>query len=211
MRNRITNLDKWTVLKECVQGDLDAYLYANYPNVKNEYYYALNTKVIKYDVVSFTIKDMPVFYKNKPTNNDIYKLKEFYENIVPNVENVFVKVRDDVSKTNRSVLLSELCNSSMFFTTFEEAEKKHLELKKEWEDKQEFVRNNSKPIGYDYNGNGYKFLGWMNSWGKDYPSEYLQCRAAEHIRLEVSHNNRGSENTCHCPICKIYWKYDCSD
>ena len=22
---------------------------------------------------------------------------------------------------------------------------------------------------------------------------------------------RGSENTVSCPICKIFWKYDCSD
>jgi hypothetical protein len=81
---------------------------------------------------------------------------------------------------------------------------------------------------------GYKFLGWQNSWKhvhfdkdgkqtddrskavsfgyltKDYP-EYGKCRELGHKYDEVQHNQRGSENTCSCDICKIYWKYDCSD
>lgn len=81
---------------------------------------------------------------------------------------------------------------------------------------------------------GYKFLGWMNGWKNvyldenkqvttdeskykyfdyltsDHP-EYGGCRDAKHKVDEVSHSNRGSENTCSCDICKIYWKYDCSD
>lgn len=81
----------------------------------------------------------------------------------------------------------------------------------------------------------YKFLGWMNGWKhvyldkdknivpagskdakyfdyttEDHP-EYGKCRDAGHRHDEVSHSNRGSENTCSCDICKIYWKYDCSD
>lgn len=86
---------------------------------------------------------------------------------------------------------------------------------------------------------GYKFLGWQNGWkhvyfdedGKvttgdllkgekpqrtfgyltaDYP-EYGKCRDQKHPLDEVSHNNRGSENTVSCDVCRIYWKYDCSD
>ncbi len=83
-------------------------------------------------------------------------------------------------------------------------------------------------------GAGYKFLGWQNGWkhvyfdvsGKvtedrasaksfgytkeDYP-EYGACLELKHKRDDVSHNLRGSENTVSCDICKIYWKYDCSD
>lgn len=83
-------------------------------------------------------------------------------------------------------------------------------------------------------GASYKFLGWQNGWKhvyfdkdgnvtindrekktfgyltKDHP-EYGACRDAGHKIDEVSHNNRGSENTCSCDICKIYYKYDCSD
>ena len=39
---------------------------------------------------------------------------------------------------------------------------------------------------------------------------YGKCRDLKHRRIEVSHNRSGSENTVSCPVCKIYWKYDCS-
>jgi hypothetical protein len=86
---------------------------------------------------------------------------------------------------------------------------------------------------------GYKFLGWQNGWKhvyfdedgnlttgdaskgekpkrtfgylkEDYP-EYGACMEAGHKHDSVQHNPRGSENTVSCDICKIYWKYDCSD
>jgi hypothetical protein len=81
---------------------------------------------------------------------------------------------------------------------------------------------------------GYKFLGWQNGWKhvyfdeqgnqttddklkrsfgyleSDYP-EYGKCKRLKHINDEVQHNQRASENTVSCDICKIYWKYDCSD
>jgi hypothetical protein len=87
---------------------------------------------------------------------------------------------------------------------------------------------------FDYETNGYKFLGWQNGWKhvyfdkngnetndetlketfgystKDYP-EYGNCRDLKHKCTAVQHDSRGAENTVSCPICKIYWKYDCSD
>lgn len=82
---------------------------------------------------------------------------------------------------------------------------------------------------------GYKNLGWQNGWStimldadgnittdyklyrkhggypKDKYPEYSVCINAEHKTDHVQHNSRGSENTHSCDICKIYWKYDCSD
>jgi hypothetical protein len=58
---------------------------------------------------------------------------------------------------------------------------------------------------------GYKFIGWMNEWEKPFPMEFLHCVNSSHVREEVSFSNRGSNNTVYCEICKIYWKYDCSD
>jgi hypothetical protein len=81
---------------------------------------------------------------------------------------------------------------------------------------------------------GYKFLGWQNGWRHIFldkcgqetddmakavsfnyvPSEhneYFWCLGQGHKPDEVQHNPRGSENTVSCDICKIYWKYDCSD
>lgn len=86
---------------------------------------------------------------------------------------------------------------------------------------------------------GYKFLGWQNGWKhvyfdedgnqttgdtsngekpkrtfgytkEDYP-EYRNCVDSGHQRDNISHDNRGSEHTVSCDICKIYWKYDSSD
>lgn len=80
----------------------------------------------------------------------------------------------------------------------------------------------------------YKFLGWQNGWNhvyfdeagnitkdpeqrktfgyteKDYP-EYGKCQRLQHNVQEHHIGNRGVENTVWCNICKIYWKYDCSD
>lgn len=86
---------------------------------------------------------------------------------------------------------------------------------------------------YNYEENGYTFLGWQNSWKhvyvdkddnpttdmkkvsyakyltKDYP-EYGKCRDLKHKTITIRHNNRGTENTVSCPICMIYYKYDSS-
>jgi hypothetical protein len=62
--------------------------------------------------------------------------------------------------------------------------------------------------------NNYKFLGWQNGWdyqNKLFPNDYNICLIQKHKLDEIQHNSRGSENTVSCDICKIYWKYDCSD
>ena len=67
-----------------------------------------------------------------------------------------------------------------------------------------------KDLTFDYEGNGYKFLGWLNLW-KRYPKEYLTCKSLNHKLMDVSRGNRGYENIVSCDTCKIYWKYDSSD
>lgn len=81
---------------------------------------------------------------------------------------------------------------------------------------------------------GYKYLGWQNNWKhvyfdkegnetfdpktryqfgyleKHYP-EFGACERLKHQKDSVQHDNSGSENTVSCDICRIYWKYDCSD
>ena len=59
----------------------------------------------------------------------------------------------------------------------------------------------------------YLNIGWMNLWGmiKKYPKEYIKCCSENHQRDEIQHDKRGMENTVSCDVCKIYWKYDCSD
>lgn len=57
----------------------------------------------------------------------------------------------------------------------------------------------------------YKFLWWENGWTLIKKPEYIQCRLHKHKLDEVEKSHRGSENVVSCDICKIYWKYDCSD
>lgn len=113
----------------------------------------------------------------------------------------------------------------------EEAYEKHITKAKA---DQEFDKLHKKDKDYNYGANGYKFLGWQNSWNhvyfdadgqvttdpqkkktfgyltKDYP-EYGACKEQGHRTIDVSHNQRGSEHSVSCPVCKIMWKYDSSD
>lgn len=125
---------------------------------------------------------------------------------------------------NRNVFINKLA-----------AEIKAKEVIDIYNENKDFYKRHKKDVNYNYLDNGYKFLGWQNGWkhiyydedgtpcsesGKphksfgystaDYP-EYGKCRDLKHRHVEVQHNQRGSENTVSCPICKIFWKYDCSD
>lgn len=97
------------------------------------------------------------------------------------------------------------------------------------------MKADPKQIDQLLNDAGYKFLGWQNGWAsimldKDgnqtddynqyvkfggYPEdkypEYNACKKQCHKLDDIGHNNRGTENTVSCDICKIYYKYDCGD
>lgn len=84
------------------------------------------------------------------------------------------------------------------------------------------MKTDPKLINQALKDEKYVFLGWQNGWqgtvnnGKhEYTKEmypqYRKCIDAGHQRDHISHNQRGSENTVSCDICRIYWKYDCSD
>jgi hypothetical protein len=122
------------------------------------------------------------------------------------------------------------------FLSREDAEVAAIEIKAAYDENILFKETHKKDANYDYKANGYKFLGWQNGWKHVYfdedgnqttgdaskgekpkrsfgytKEEYVECIEQKHRRIEVQHNQRGSENTVSCPICKIYWKYDCSD
>ena len=145
--------------------------------------------------------------------------------------------KEGVSKT--AINVKDVFENKTAFLLKEDAEKAAEEIKLKNDEANLFKETHKKDAGYDYKANGYKFLGWQNGWkhvyfdedGKittgdlsngekpkktfgytkeDYP-EYGNCIELKHRRIEVQHNSRGSENTVSCPVCKIYWKYDCSD
>jgi len=64
---------------------------------------------------------------------------------------------------------------------------------------------------------GYKNLGWQNSWSgihdmewlKEQKPEYLECVLAEHPLKNMTVST--SKHIVCCDACKIYWFYDSSD
>lgn len=126
-----------------------------------------------------------------------------------------------------------------FFIYISDAQEYSDNIKEKRKAEKEFDELHKKDENYDYRVNGYKDLGWQNSWhhvyfdedGKettgdisrgekpkktfgykkeDYP-EYGICRELGHRTIEVSHDNRGTQHDVSCPVCKILWKYDSSD
>lgn len=149
-------------------------------------------------------------------------------------------MRDDREyKATTSISLKNLLDTKNTFLKKEDAEEVASDLKKKFDELNLFRQTHKKDASYDYKSNGYTFLGWQNGWRSIYFDEdgkvttgdiskgekpkksfgydkeeyplYGKCMDAGHHRIEVQHNNRGSENTVSCPICKVYWKYDCSD
>ena len=139
------------------------------------------------------------------------------------------------SYSSTSIKVNDLFSSDNAFLTLHKAESKAKDIVILNEAKERFQDKFKKDKNYNYTENGYKFLGWQNGWEhayydedgnlcseswkpkksfgyktEDYPL-FGKCRDLRHQKIEVSHNQRGSENTVSCPICKIYWKYDCSD
>lgn len=55
----------------------------------------------------------------------------------------------------------------------------------------------------------YELMVWVRGEPDD---RIITCvQTLGHHPIHIQHNIRGSENTDICDICKIYWKYDCSD
>jgi hypothetical protein len=179
------------------------------------------------------------FYTRKPTRKDVKKLKEYFEaNIKYKKELIRFNYSESWGKGFTSSSTHFFLDPKRNINITQDLSKAKIiseRLVKENKELNNFKEQHKKDSDYNYKLNGYKFLGWQNGWKyvyydedgnlcsetnkprktfgyltSDYP-EYGKCRDLKHRHIEVSHNQRGSENTVSCPICKIYWKYDCSD
>ena len=175
------------------------------------------------------------FTGKSPTKAEVEALKDYAESNIPfSAEHAwltYTELYGSGLKSSSSVKLSDVLEQKGLYYNIEDAAPE----KERMEEKINYKNFHKKDASYNYKENGYKFLGWQNGWkhvyydedgnlssesGKpgrsfgytkeDYP-EYGACIAAKHQRIEVQHNQRGSENTVSCPECKIYWKYDSSD
>lgn len=181
------------------------------------------------------------FSGKTPTKIDVAELKKYSESEIPfDNNNVFYEYSEiwDVERnliSSSAVKLFDVINEVNIFKSLEKAEECSKNTLEEYKKRTEFLETHKKDISYNYSANGYNFLGWQNGWShvyfdedgnlcsesgkprrsfgysKEQHPEYRNCVDSKHTRIEISHNNRGSENTVSCPLCKIYWKYDCSD
>ena len=179
------------------------------------------------------------FFTKKPTKDDVLKLKNYYELSIPMVkERIMFKYSEPfgtgTSRASSVHFLFDNSKNKNLTTCENQAKEISLIFTSKTEEWNRFLNEHKKDKDYKYIENGYKFLGWQNGWksvyfdaegnatedatkrnsfgysSADHP-EYGTCKNANHNNIEVSHNQRGSENTVSCPTCKIYWKYDCSD
>jgi hypothetical protein len=181
------------------------------------------------------------FNGKEPTKKDIEEISEYSTKEIPfSTDNIYFKYSEIWDKENNrtstsSVKFNDVVNEIGLYYSLSDAEIISNKVLEENKIEKEFKEQHKKDGGYNYAANGYKFLGWQNAWkheyydedgnlcsetGKPHKSfgyskenypEYRNCIDSKHRRIEVIHNSRGSENTVSCPICKIYWKYDCSD
>lgn len=208
--------------------------YFIYPNGK-----LVERVVIKSDYSHYKNGVKTYFTGKKPTNKELSQLEEYVHSEIPFMaENIWFKYEElwgEGFKSSSSVSFSDLMGENNLFYNLEKAVKHSESVLESFRKKEEFLEKHKKDSSYDYRTNGYTFLGWQNGWkhvyfdedgvectksGKksksfgyskeDYP-KYRRCVDAGHQRIEVSHNNKGSENTVSCPECRIYWKYDSSD
>jgi hypothetical protein len=181
------------------------------------------------------------FNGKKPTKKEVGALAAYSATDIPfTVDNLWFKYseiwgKENNCKSSSSVRFTDVITEKGLYYSIEDAEKQGEIIRKHVEEEKAFKELHKKDGGYDYAANGYKFLDWQNGWKHDYYDEdgslceetgkshksfgyskenypeYRKCIDSKHRRIEVSHNQRGSENTVSCPICKIYWKYDSSD
>lgn len=177
------------------------------------------------------------FIGKTPTNEHIKKVKLYSESNIPfTTDNLYFEYQEINSKFNAksSVNYNDIINEVNIFFDLDKAKEKSNEIIEKVKADNEFDELHKKDASYNYSANGYKFLGWQNGWKHEYydedgvlcsisnkPSrsigytkenypEYCNCKEQNHRKIEVRHYRNGSENTVSCPICKIYWKYDCS-
>jgi hypothetical protein len=181
------------------------------------------------------------FTGKKPTKEDVDKIAKYAMGEIPfSIDNIYFEYSQIWDKEKNMscrsrIKFNDVINRNGLFYSLPDAKIFSNKVIEENRIEKEFKEQHAKDANYDYSANGYKFLGWQNAWKheyydednnlcsetgkpqksfgyskKEYP-EYRNCIDSGHRRIEVRHNQRGSENTVSCPICKIYWKYDCSD
>lgn len=215
-----TNLEKYNFYKQILTDKAEVFMDKHYLSLQNKD--IVNTfYLIRSDGIIQECQILYRFYKFKesmllkPTRQDVLDIKLLSEtNYDFEVNRIGIRYKYCEVKSymaTSTILANQLycgTNENICFSKSDAeiiSEKKINDLNKT----KLFYNEHQKDKNYNYDSNGYKFLGWSNGQDED-PIEYLKCKELKHILISVSHNNHGSENSVSCPECKIYWKYDCS-
>lgn len=223
------------IISQLKDLDVPTTIYYIYPSGKIS-----ERNILKTNYSHHRHKGKTYFSGKKPTKKEIEELKSYAESDIPfDKNNIFFDYSEKWRSDNKeyisksSIMLNTLIEKNNIYYTLQEAEEQQkiiIEENKINNKLKEELEKNFNNIIKDY-----KFLGWQNSWkyeyydedgnlcsetGKPHKSyayprenypEYRNCIDNKHKKIEISKNNRGTENIVICPVCKIYYKYDCSD
>jgi hypothetical protein len=245
-----TNLTKWAEYLADVERRADIFMEELYPNPPQFFYIPHidgAVRVCKILRRYYSFRSDTYKAKDNPTKIELARLKSLHDSdIVFDAKNAYFEYRyswgfhDGVECfASTSIKILDVLNEVNIFLNKEDAERKSVQMKINFDANKKYFEKHKKTPEYDYKANGYNFLGWQNGWAHvhydedgnitsgdtskgekpkksfGYDSskhpEYASCVKEKHQLIEVQHNRRGSENTVSCPICMIYWKYDCSD
>ncbi len=187
-----------------------------------------------------------LYYNGKvPSSNDVKIIETLFNskeslnvnNVLLDFNYLWAVINGKTNYAKSSVKLKNLLENINCFQKKEDAENASLLLLNNNIVKKDFYNKHKKDANYNYDNNGYKFLGWQNGWKHvyydedgnitdgnieigskprrsfgytkaDYP-EYGNCKEQKHLTLDVTIGR--CEHVVSCPVCKIYWKYDSSD
>lgn len=244
-----TNQRKWDFLQAELKRRLAELVKANFNELPKELYKVeFSGKVNEgVDVEPYYLWPFNTFMNGKsPSKKEIEQLTDDLSKDIPlTVDKLSFQYSyywDEEKKSKSKTGISYKDFLSMkppYFVYKSDAQEYSDSIKDKRRVEKEFDELHKKDKNYDYRGNGYKDLGWQNSWhhvyfdedGKettgdilkgekpkktfgykkeDYP-EYGNCIEQKHRTIEVSHDNRGTQHDVSCPICKLVWHYDSSD
>ncbi len=217
------NIDKWNIYLSALYMQLAGYLLKEQIYFEDKFYKVSSTgEITAYEIERFDYDfdiDYPV---GNVSNAKVIQIKKLSESKIDfKKDSILIRYQPLPDKNCTNITRWERFKADNNITSNHIAAKMISKRKRlEIDAKLAFQSANTKDADYDYETNGYTFLGWQNSWefttvdghmvAKDQP-KHNDCINAKHTLISVSCNDKGSENVESCPICKIYWKYDSSD
>lgn len=204
-----TNLEKWNHYKALIDEKLNQFVTENFPEIPKVFYKVERSGIVSTCESGGLSCNYPHYFGKSPKRGDIDKIADFYQNW----DSRFNKTKIYLDFKSNDGWSSAICitNLQHTYVSIEQATEKANEVIRIREEERTFQETHAKDKNYNYIANGYKFLGWQNGWKREEKNpEYDNCREQKHRLIDVSHTPSGSEHVVSCPVCKIYYKYDCS-